>query len=486
MAGGSAKTGWDGEWKAYYELAALFEEWLKCNTTPHPPQQQQTDPRHPRHRLGGWTLSQELGSQKSPLAQTHNILVLSPSRTMALTPLLASAACSIFDFRIAEEPVRRSSLSPALQKYQVHVLGVDFKQRSIRCVAAVGSNGDDRAPDLEGQEPVDGAEEFEVGYDTLIMAPGSETNTFGTPGVPEHCYSMKSMKDAMKLRERILDCLELASLPIYTEAQKRDLLHFAIVGGGPTGVELAAEIDELVHDHLAHVYKSLAGMVTVSVYDVADRMLGSFGEKLSQYAMERFRKRHVQVRMGRHIEGVEKGVLKIKEDGRVGFGVCVWAAGNKASALVQGMDVRKSEGGMERVLTDRWLRVLATPDKKSDEGDEALVKGVYALGDAADIAGHTLPTTAEVAVQKAKWLARHLNAGEPPDGEPFSYHQKSMVAYIGREDGVVEGKQDWTGASAWLAWRGGSLQWTRSWRRRAMICIYWFMNKLDGREIARR
>ncbi|TVY12942.1 putative NADH dehydrogenase, partial [Lachnellula arida] len=241
----------------------------------------------------------------------------------------------------------------------------------------------------------------------------------------------------------------------------------------------------LVHGHLAHVYKSLAGMVTVSVYDVAERMLGAFGEKLSEYAMERFRKREVRVRMGRHIEGVEEGVLVIKEDGRVGFGVCVWAAGNKVSGLVQGMDVRKSEGGMERVLTDRWLRVLSS--KAGKEGDEGgVLEGVYALGDAADVAGHELPTTAEVAVQKAKWLAKHLNAGEQPDSKPFSYQQKSMVAYIGRHDGVVEGKQDWTGASAWLAWRSGSLEWTRSWRRRAMICIYWFMNKLDGREIARR
>lgn len=341
---------------------------------------------------------------------------------------------------------------------------------------AMGSNGDDRAPD-------GGGEGFEVRYDMLVMAPGSETNTFGTPGVEEYCYTMKSMKDAMKLRERILDCLELASLPTLSKAQKRDLLHFAIVGGGPTGVELAAEIDELVTGHLAKVYKEVGHLVTVSVYDIADRMLGQFGEKLSEYAMDKFKKRDVKVRMGRHIQGVEEGVLKIKEDGDVGFGVCVWAAGNKASKLVEEMDVRKSDGGMERIITDRWLRVLKTSKEGEDTG---LVDGVYALGDAADIIEHELPTTAEVAVQKAKWLSRHLTSGGNPDSKPFAYEQKSMVAYIGRQDGVVEGKQDWTGASAWLAWRSGSLEWTRSWRRRAMICIFWTLNWLDGREIARK
>lgn len=372
--------------------------------------------------------------------------------------------------------MRRMSLADGVQKYQVHVTGVDFEAKSVRCVAAVGSNGDSRQPDGEGG----GEGEFEVRYDKLVLAPGSETNTFGTPGVEEHCYTMKSMRDAMRLRERILDCMELACLPVYSEKQKREMLHFAIVGGGPTGVELAAEIDELVHGHLGKVYRELEGLVTVSVYDVADRMLGMFGEKLSEYAMEKFRKRDVKVRMGRHIEGVEKGVLKIKEDGHVGFGVCVWATGNKASKLVEDMDVRKSEGGMERILTDRYLRVL-----RKGDGSE-VVDGVYALGDAADIAKHELPTTAEVAVQKAKWLAKHLKSGENAEAKPFSYEQKALIAYIGRQDGVVEGKQDWTGASAWLAWRSGSLEWTRSWRRRAMICIYWFMNWLDGREIARR
>ena len=208
------------------------------------------------------------------------------------------------------------------------------------CRAAVGSNGDARlvgkseASDSGFSE--DGEEgEFELGYEKLILAPGSETNTFGTPGVLDHCLTMKSVRDAMKLRERILDCFELASLPIYSEARKKELLHFIIVGGGPTGAELAAEIDELVHDHLLGIYPDLKGMVTISVYDVADRMLGQFGEKLSEYAMEKFRRRNVRICMGRKIEGFESGVMKVKEDGNVRFGMAVWCAGNKATGLVE-------------------------------------------------------------------------------------------------------------------------------------------------------
>jgi NADH:ubiquinone reductase (non-electrogenic) len=407
---------------------------------------------------------------------------------MALTPLLASAACGIFDFRIAEEPVRR--LSNEIVKYQVEVKRVDLQRRTIRCRPTIGSNGDAR-PASDDSLGADEEGEFEVRYDKLILSPGGETNTFGTPGVLEHCYMMKSVADATKLRERMLDCFELASLPTFSEEQKRDILHFVIIGAGPTGVELAAEIDELVEQHLGHAYKDVMGYVTVSVYDVADKMLGMFGDKLGEYAMEKFRRRDVKMCMGRHIEGFEKGVMKVKEDGRVGFGVAVWAAGNKACSLVEGLDVRKTKEGMERVLTDRHLRVLRCSSSPSSQQPDQTIKddivtNVYALGDAADILEHQLPATAEVAVQKARWLAKYISTGELEEAKPFEYQQKALVAYIGRGDGVVEGKHDWTGTSAWLAWRSGSLEWTRSWRRRVMIVLVWVMNKLDGREIARR
>lgn len=352
----------------------------------------------------------------------------------------------------------------------------------------MGSNGDARpiTPNEEGGgegKGEGGKGDFELEYEKLFLAPGSETNTFNTPGVLDHCLTMKSVHDAMALRERILDCFELASLPSLSVARKREILHFVIVGGGPTGVELAAEIDELVNGHLVRIYPHLEGMVGVSVYDVADRMLGQFGERLSEYAMERFRRRGVGVKMGKEIEGFREGRMSVKGEGEVRFGVAVWCAGNKATTLVEGLEVRKSEGAMQRVLTDKYLRVL----KPENEEGESYLENVYALGDAADIEGMNHPPTAEVALQKAEWLAKYLNqTKDDGQGEGFKYDQKALVAYIGRKDGVVDGGGEWTGKSAWLAWRSGSLEWTRSWRRRAMIVLVWVMNKLDGREIARR
>jgi NADH:ubiquinone reductase (non-electrogenic) len=104
------------------------------------------------------------------------------------------------------------------------------------------------------------------------------------------------------------------------------------------------------------------------------------------------------------------------------------------------------------------------------------------MGDAGDIDGGTLPTTAEVAIQKADYIIKVLNKNYT---SPFEYKQRSLVTYTGRRDGVVQGKHEYTGYGAWLSWRSGNFFWTRSWRRKILMCYAWFMDWLDGREIIR-
>lgn len=105
------------------------------------------------------------------------------------------------------------------------------------------------------------------------------------------------------------------------------------------------------------------------------------------------------------------------------------------------------------------------------------------IGDAADIKKHFLPTTAEVAIQKARYLAAQLN--NDSFVKSFEYYQKPLVAYIGGHDGVVRGNPDWSGQRAWAAWRSKNLLWTKSWRRKVMISIYWLLGWLGGTEVAR-
>ncbi|KAB8290002.1 hypothetical protein EYC80_010329 [Monilinia laxa] len=414
---------------------------------------------------------------------------------MALTPPLAPAAYSTSDFRIAEEPARRRDST--FKQYQALVSSIDFKQQTIRCTSCIEESGvsDDSVDSSSAEEDSEeGNDEFNVKYDKLILAPGCETNTFGTPGVKEYALLMNAGPDARRLRERILECLEWASLPSLMDEERRGLLHFVVVGGGPTGIRLAAEIDELIQGPLGAVYPRLQKLCTVSIYDVADRLPGQSGEKLSEYAREKFKDREgVKVRTGKHIQEIKRGRMVVRGEGDVPFGVLVWAAGNTPGELVQGLQCRKSEGS-ERILTDRWLRVLTLHSQGGAKMRKEVIKNVYALGDAADMLDHELPTTAEVAVQKAMWLTKHLledTAGKSSSGgrsepqeRPFSYQQTNMVACIGLSDGVAQGKKDCMGAGLRLPCESGSLGWMMGWRKRVVVAVDWAANLVDGREFA--
>jgi NADH:ubiquinone reductase (non-electrogenic) len=173
----------------------------------------------------------------------------------------------------------------------------------------------------------------------------------------------------------------------------------------------------------------------------------------------------------------------------------VWATGNKNVSLVEKLDVLLNDKGLKRIQTDDRLRVFTY--QTTAEGDEptSVHPNVYALGDAADVLHASLPTTAEVAVQKAKYLVHNLNSSPPSQQsqssftKPFTYTQKRLISYIGQHDGVIAGKgpdhPGWTGQAAWLAWRSGSLMWNRNWRSRFAIVLTWALNKVFGSEIAK-
>ena len=255
-----------------------------------------------------------------------------------------------------------------------------------------------------------------------------------------------------------------------------------IVGGGPTGIEMTAELDDLSRNELQDLYPGVGDKLSIAVHDVAPNILGSYDQKLYEYANNQLVKRHIEVKTTSHIEKVEKDCFYTKEDGRIGCGMLVWATGNKNIPLIEKLDVRLPPKGLKRVLTDSRLRAF-----KGKE--DAVHDSVFALGDAADVDGASLPTTAEVAIQKAKYLVHMFNSDDPSsDGHaPFKYQQKQLVSYIGNRDGIIAGQDEkgWTGRRAWLAWRGDNVSWNRNRRSKIMIIFTWILNGLFGKEIAK-
>ncbi|KAL8871023.1 MAG: hypothetical protein Q9174_003065 [Haloplaca sp. 1 TL-2023] len=400
----------------------------------------------------------------------YEVTIVSPRRTSAYTPLLASAACGLFNFYLAEEPVR--SKTRKCRFIKANALGVNFDSRSVRC-----------APAFEDDDTLSN-DQFDLEYDYLILAPGCIPNTFNTPGVLEHALFMKNVSDAMAVRKLLFDLLEKASLPNCPIERKKELLHVAIVGGGPTGVEITAELDDLAHKELQDLYPEVAEYLRISIYDVAPSILGAYDQKLHEYANDALLRRNIGIETNSRIEKVDKQALYIKDKGRVPYGMLLWVTGNKAVPLLADLNVRRTEKGLVRIMTDSHLRVFQSKDS------DKVYDNVFALGDAADIQGHSLPTTAEVAVQKAKYLVNFFNSlsATHSSSSPFTYRETQLVSYIGSRDGIIAGKGDkegWTGRSAWLAWRSGSVMWTRSWRNRVVIVLTWVVNAIFGKEIAK-
>ncbi|POS76880.1 hypothetical protein DHEL01_v204720 [Diaporthe helianthi] len=416
---------------------------------------------------GGFTLSQKVSLER------FSLKIISPVRTIQYTPLLASAACGLFNFRLAEEPIRRKNRTD-VEYYKALALDIDFNKSVIHCKTAA---------EVDGEDPKD----FNVKYDKICIAPGCDIQDFGTPGAKEHALFLRTTNDARLLQQRLLEMLDQASLPhILQHPQKqRDILNIRIIGGGAIGIEAAAELFDLWNEDMRFLFPHLDGKLVITIHDVASSILTTFDQHLAEYATDSLTKGKdnvVKIKTGSHIEKVDAGAIYTKEDGRLPYGVLIWATGNKVNKLVDTLSdrIKLPEKGLPRILTDKYLRVLRPDGTPMDS--------VYALGDAADIKGESLPTLAEVALQKGEYLTKVLNdhsTGDSEEAPAFQYKQRALLAYLGQHDGIIGGKEDWTGASAWLAWRSGSLSWTRSWRRKIMISISWLFVWLGGRDIAR-
>lgn len=492
----------------------------------------------------GYGLSRKLCPAK------YQTLVISPRSYFVFTPLLASTSVGTLEFRTALEPVR-SRYKPNVEFIQGWANNVDFAQKTVTVEANVV---DDRlaifsAEDRYGEHGAGGQKvekgkkrrrekSFEVGYDKLVVGVGCYSQTFGTKGVIDNAYFLKDVGGARKIRKRILKCFEVASLPTTTEDMRRQLLNFAIVGGGPTGMEFSAELSDIVSEDFVKLYPTLTPLVNITVYDVSSNVLSMFDQSLAAYAMETFRRKDIKIRTSHQVLELRLGLpgkrpdepsydcctLVTRQEGEVGVGMCVWSTGNMmnpfiknaldtvyrfptASANIVGDTAREKVGQEDEwmiekhprtgaIVVDDHLRVQLHTKPRSDQtkgSDEptppssrAIMTDVFALGDNASMANATLPVTAQTANQQALWLGKHLNRGDIAT-QTFSFKNMGIMAYLGGNKGLLQtgdgGKIK--GRTAWLMWRGAYLTMSVSWRNKVLIPTYWFLNWAFGRDITR-
>jgi NADH:ubiquinone reductase (H+-translocating) len=287
-------------------------------------------------------------------------------------------------------------------------------------------------------------------YDSLIVAAGAQQSYFGHDDYATFAPGMKSIDDALELRGRILGAFEAAEVAT-DPAERQRLLTFAVVGAGPTGVELAGEIVQLAGRTLAGAFRTITpSECRVILLDAAPAVLPPMGAKLGLKAQRRLEKMGVEVQLNAMVTAVDyKGITIKHKDGderRIECACKVWAAGVQASPL--GKMIAEQSDGTE---TDRAGRVIVEPD--------LTVKGhpnVFVVGDLMSVPG--VPGMAQGAIQGARYattVIKHALKGhdDPANRKPFKYLDKGSMALISRYSAVARvGKVEFAGFIAWLAW----------------------------------
>ncbi|MCG6568270.1 NAD(P)/FAD-dependent oxidoreductase [Tessaracoccus sp. ZS01] len=309
----------------------------------------------------------------------------------------------------------------------------------------------------------------ETPYDTLIVAAGAGQSYFGNDHFRTFAPGMKTIDDALELRARILKSFEVAEFTTDPDERRR-LLTFAVVGAGPTGVEMAGQIRELADSTLRNEFRSFnPSDARVVLLDGADQVLPPFGPRLGRNAQETLEGMGVEVQLGAIVTDLDDdGLTFRRKDGsteRIEAGCKVWAAGVQGSelgaTLAEQSDAQLDRSG--RVVVDENLNLPGHPE-------------VFVIGDMASMPG--VPGVAQGAIQGAKHAAKTIRARVENSREPgaFRYRDKGSMATISKFAAVTQiGKIQLTGFIAWLAWLFLHLLYIAGFKQRITTLLSWFI-----------
>ena len=317
----------------------------------------------------------------------------------------------------------------------------------------------------------------EIDYDYLVMAFGAKTNFFGNKDIEATTLPMKSVSEAMKLRNTILRNLELA-LTEEDPARKQALMNIVVVGGGASGVEIAGAVAEMKKNIIARDYPDLdSSQMHIYLVNAVDRLLSAMDPVSSKRAERDLKELHVHIRQPQFATEYKDGILKTSAGLEIPTQTVIWVSGICANT-VEGFPA-ESIGHAGRFLTDRFCRVKG-------------VKDVYAIGDVSLVEGDEEyplghPQLAQVAMQQAKTVAKNFKAmSEGKELKPFKYKNLGVMATIGRNHAVAEisGKK-FGGFPAWALWLVVHLRSILGVKNKTFILLNWVWNYINYKQSLR-
>ncbi|KAI9137436.1 hypothetical protein BKA69DRAFT_1128184 [Paraphysoderma sedebokerense] len=299
---------------------------------------------------------------------TYDVLVISPTNNFFFTPLLPAATCGTVETRSLVEPTRRICRRAKASYFEGEAEDVQLDTKIVNVKGADGRK-------------------FDVEYDILIVAVGSQSNTFGLKGVAENCFFLKSVSDARRIRAHIMNNFEKAALPTCTPEERKKLLSFVICGGGPTGVEVAGELYDFFYDDLKKYFPDLVkNDVKVHIVQSGDHILNTFDAKISDFTERRFHRTGIDVITNARVQEVHPNKIIYRQkhpDGtesnkELDFGFCLWSTGISMRPIVKKIN--------DHIEDQKNKKALEVDDKLKLLGGG----NVYAIGDCSTMANPKL------------------------------------------------------------------------------------------------
>ncbi|KAK4115302.1 FAD/NAD(P)-binding domain-containing protein [Canariomyces notabilis] len=443
--------------------------------------------------------------------ENYNVIVISPRNYFLFTPLLPSCTTGTIEHRSIMEPVRTilRQKKASVKFYEAEASSIDPERKVVRIFDNSEIRGD--------------ITETEVPYDMLVIGVGAENATFGIPGVREHSCFLKEIGDAQKIRKRIMDCVETAAFKDQPPEEIDRLMHMVVVGGGPTGVEFAGELQDFFQEDIKKLVPEISDRFRVTLIEALPSVLPSFSKQLIEYTESTFKEEKINIHTKTMVKKVTDKTVEAEVTGPDGkketvvfpYGLLVWATGNAVRPVIKDLMSRipAQKNSRRGLAVNEYLVVQGTRD-------------IWALGDCA-VAGYA--PTAQVASQEGTFLARlfnnmaktealeekirelssslNLQPGNSAeisreiaqyerqlkrikDVKPFQYSHQGSLAYIGSEKAVADvtwfnGNVAAAGSLTFLFWRSAYISMCFSTRNRLLVINDWLKSKVFGRDLSR-
>jgi NADH dehydrogenase len=377
------------------------------------------------------------------------ITLVSDRNYLLFTPLLPQVGSSLVEPRHIIQPIRDLRGSRAFRFRRDRVLSIDFDRRRVIM------------------------EEGTLEYDRLVIAMGGVTPTFGIPGADEHALGYKWLEDAVLLRDHIIDLAEHADHQP-DAAERRRLLTVCVVGGGYTGVELIAELQDFFHSYVVPRYRGIeAADYRLLLLEAGSEILRGVHPTLAERARVKLWREGIEIRTGTRVTRVLPGAVEVGSSERIPVGITVWAAGVKGHPAFAEMAVERDKLG--RVVVDEHMRVPSHPD-------------VYGAGDAVTVSGRPEASIPIIPAALAHGQLVAANIMADLAGRPLaalSFAPQGMLVSLGERDAVVEvmGVR-FAGYAAWLFWNALHLYKLVGFRKQLQVALDWWLAGIFPRDSA--